>query len=118
MDGKDSLHHGRPLQRQTPTEDSNVRRDTHGLKHLRTEHPRVPDLDGLVELGVVLEDLERGLKEEEGREEVVSMTRGMERKNGREGEPRCKAGRGTGREESVSEERKTRRCSRGNRLTL
>jgi len=64
---EDSLHHGRPLQRQTPTEDSDVGRDTHGLEHLRTEHSRVSDLDGLVELGVVLEDLERGLENEEER---------------------------------------------------
>jgi hypothetical protein len=52
------LDHRRPLKTQTPSEDAHVGRDAHRLQHLWTEHARVPDLDRLVELSMILEDLE------------------------------------------------------------
>lgn len=51
------LDHGRPLQTQTPAVDPHVRRQTHGLQHLRPEHAAVAYLYPLVQSVVKAEDL-------------------------------------------------------------
>ena len=57
----DSLDHRRPLERETPAEDTDALRNAHRLEHLGPEHAAVANLNRLVELLVVLEDFERGL---------------------------------------------------------
>ena len=51
------LDHGRSLQGQTPGDDSNVLRETHGPQHLWPEHAAVADLRPFAQLRVISKDL-------------------------------------------------------------
>jgi hypothetical protein len=59
--GLDSPNHGRSLQAQSPSMDSDVFGETHWLQHFWTEHATIPDFDPFVQHRMEGKNLQRGL---------------------------------------------------------